>query len=49
MIAWRVAHRDQTRPAADVDSIMDRLAGSYHVAREAFAARGSAALQASGR
>lgn len=49
IMAWRAAHHEQTRPAADVDAIMDRLAESYHVARDAFAARGSAALQPSGR
>ncbi len=49
IIGWRAAHQEQTRPAADVDAIMDRLAGSYHIARDAFGTRGSAALQAAGR
>ena len=49
MIGWRDTHQEQTRPAADVDAIMNRLAESYHVARDAFAARGRAALQAPGR
>jgi nucleoside-diphosphate-sugar epimerase len=38
MIAWRAEHPDVTKPNADINSVLDRMAKGYHISRDAFAA-----------
>jgi nucleoside-diphosphate-sugar epimerase len=46
IIGWRASHPAECQPAAEVDAVLDRLAGGYHAAREIYASLGSAALAA---
>jgi nucleoside-diphosphate-sugar epimerase len=48
IIRWRAEHAAETRPAPEVDAVLDRLADGQHRAREIFTSLGSAAQQAHG-